>query len=75
MKQEKKETQKKNRNNITVGVEKSPQPKRIKMIYCEKIKKDVDQEVTCDTCIFYKKNKDTCTYPKWKPGLKKGRKW
>jgi hypothetical protein len=43
------------------------------MIYCQKINDYVDQETKCMQCIFYKRDEDSCFYPEWKPGLKKGR--
>jgi hypothetical protein len=41
------------------------------MIYCEQIHDYVYQDEKCDTCIFYKKDEDSCFYPEWIPGLKK----
>lgn len=47
------------------------------MIYCEKRKgKYIDQNKYCyHKCIFYNAKEDSCWYPEWYPGLKKGRKW
>lgn len=43
------------------------------MIYCEKIHDYVEQEEKCLTCIFYKKEEDSCTYEDWHPGLIRGK--
>jgi len=45
------------------------------MMYCEKKHHYVDQEMTCikKCCIFYKVEEDSCEYPIWLPGLKKGK--
>jgi hypothetical protein len=43
------------------------------MIYCKKIEDYVEQEKNCLICIFYIKNKDSCWYEEWYPGLKDGR--
>jgi len=43
------------------------------MIYCERKKDYVEQIEKCDNCIFYIKEEDSCFYPEWVPGLKKGK--
>ena len=45
------------------------------MIYCEQRNDYVEQDKKCVKCIFYKLEEDSCFYPDWYPGLKKGREW